>query len=128
MRVCLMTPFSWSVPHDVNDHVAGVAGELRKLGHTATVLAPSGKAADLREGRRSLADGADAELIALGPSVPITRRSSMGLPVGARANLTIALARGGWDVVHGFEPGLPSLSYLALRPARRSSVASSFSR
>jgi predicted metal-dependent phosphoesterase TrpH len=127
MRVCLVTPFSWSVPHDVNDHVAGVAAELRKLGHTVTVLAPSSKAADLREGRRSLADGADAELIALGPSVPISRRSSMGLPVGARANLTIALTRGGWDVVHGFEPGLPSLSYLALRHARSISVASFFS-
>src|SRR6478672_7380646 len=127
MRVCLVTPFSWSVPHEVNDHVAGVAAELRKLGHRVTVLAPSGKAADLREGRRSLADGADAELIALGPSVPISRRTSMGVPVGSRASLTIALTRGGYDVVHGFEPGLPSLSYLALRHARTISVASFFS-
>jgi predicted metal-dependent phosphoesterase TrpH/glycosyltransferase involved in cell wall biosynthesis len=127
MKVCLVTPFSWSVPHEVNDHVAGVAAELRKLGHRVTVLAPSGKAADLREGRRSLADGADAELIALGPSVPISRRTSMGVPVGSRASLTIALTRGGYDVVHGFEPGLPSLSYLALRHARTISVASFFS-
>src|SRR3954469_17324207 len=95
MRVCLVTPFSWSLPHEVNHHVAGVAAELRRLGHSVTVLAPSSKAADLREGRRALADGADADLIALGPSVPISRRSSMGVPVGARASLTIALARGG---------------------------------
>jgi predicted metal-dependent phosphoesterase TrpH len=127
MRVCLVTPFAWSVPHEVNDHVDGVAAELRNLGHTVTVLAPSSKAADLRKGRRSLADGADAELIALGPSVPISRRTSMGLPVGARANLTIALTRGDWDVVHGFEPGLPSLSNLALRHAHTISVASFFS-
>ena len=33
MRVCLVTPFAWSLPHEVNDHVAGVAAELRKLGH-----------------------------------------------------------------------------------------------
>src|SRR6476646_11749303 len=127
MRICLVTPFSWSVPHEVNDHVAGVAAELRKLGHRVTVLAPSGRAADLREGRRSLANGADADLIALGPSVPISRRTSMGVPVGSRASLTIALTRGGYDVVHGFEPGLPSLSYLALRHARTISVASFFS-
>ena len=127
MRICLVTPFSWSVPHEVNDHVAGVAAELRKLGHRVTVLAPSGRAADLREGRRSLADGADADLIALGPSVPISRRTSMGVPVGSRASLTIALTRGSYDVVHGFEPGLPSLSYLALRHARTISVASFFS-
>jgi predicted metal-dependent phosphoesterase TrpH/glycosyltransferase involved in cell wall biosynthesis len=127
MRVCLATPFSWSLPHEVNDHVAGVADELRKLGHSVTVLAPSSKAADLRAGRRALADGADADLIALGPSVPISRRSSMGVPVGARASLTIALTRGAYDVVHGFEPGLPSLSYLALRHSYTISVASFFS-
>src|SRR4051794_4542821 len=51
----------------------------------------------------------------------------MGVPVGARAALTIALTRGGYDVVHGFEPGLPSLSYLALRHARTIAVASFFS-
>ena len=44
----------------------------------------------------------------------------MGVPVGVRANLALALAPGRYDVVHGFEPGLPSLSYLALRDAQRS--------
>jgi len=127
MRVCLVTPFAWSVPHDVNDHVAGVAAELRKLGHSVTVLAPSSRAADLRDGRRSLRGDADADVIAIGPAVPISRRSSMGVPVGWRANLTIALARGRYDVVHGFEPGLPSLSYLALRSSQTISVASFFS-
>ncbi len=38
----------------------------------------------------------------------------MGVPVGVRANLRLALARGRYDLVHGFDPGLPSLSYLAL--------------
>jgi phosphatidyl-myo-inositol alpha-mannosyltransferase len=127
MRICLVTPFAWSVPHEVNDHVAGVAKELRKLGHSVTVLAPSSRAADLRTGRRSLRGDADGDVIALGPAVPISRRSSMGVPVGSRARLTIALSRGGYDVVHGFEPGLPSLSYLALRYARTITVASFFS-
>ena len=43
----------------------------------------------------------------------------MGVPVGVRASLSLALARGRFDVVHGFEPGLPSLSYLALRDSGR---------
>ena len=127
MRVCLVSPFAWSQPHEVNDHVAGVAKELRALGHSVTVLAPSGKAADLRAGRRALRGNADAQTIAIGPALPVSRRSSMGVPVGARANLTIALTRGGYDVVHAFEPGLPSLSYLALRDARTIAVASFFS-
>ena len=123
LRVCLVTPFAWSRPHDVNEHVAGIAAELRALGHSVTVLAPSTRAADLIAGRRALLDGGRDEVIALGPAVPVSRRSRIGVPVGARANLSLALAGGGYDVVHGFEPGLPSLSYLALRDSRALAVA-----
>ena len=124
LRVCLVTPFAWTRPHDVNEHVAGIARELRVLGHDVTVLAPSTRAADLIAGRRALLDGGGGDVIALGPAVPVSRRSRIGVPVGVRANLSLALARGGYDVVHGFEPGLPSLSYLALRDAHAFAVAS----
>jgi predicted metal-dependent phosphoesterase TrpH/glycosyltransferase involved in cell wall biosynthesis len=127
LRICLVTPFSWSQPHDVNEHVAGLAAGLRDLDHAVTVLAPSGRAADLLAGRRALQDGLEADVIALGPTLPISRRSRIGVPVGVRANLALALARGRFDVVHGFEPGLPSLSYLALREARALSAATFFS-
>src|SRR5207244_8557845 len=123
LRICLVTPFAWSQPHDVNEHVAGIAKELRVLGHTVTVLASSNRARDLAAGRRALLDGLESEVIALGPAVPISRRSRIGVPVGARANLALALALGRFDVVHGFEPGLPSLSYLALRDAQAMTVA-----
>ena len=127
LRICLVTPFSWSQPHSVNEHVEGVAAELRALGHTVTVLAPSNRARDLAAGRRALQQGAPAEVIALGPAVPISRRSQMGVPVGIRANLALALNEGRYDVVHCVEPGLPSLSYLALRDAASLSVAAFFS-
>ena len=78
------------------------------------MLAPSGRPADLA-GRRALARGDGAETIAIGTAVPVSRRSSLGVPVGVRANLRLALQQGRFDVVHGFEPGLPSISYLALR-------------
>ena len=123
LRVCLVSPFAWSRPHDVNEHVAGLAGGLRALGHDVTVLAPSTRAADLAAGRRALLDGADADFIALGPAIPVSRRSRIGVPVGVRANLALALARGRFDVVHGFEPALPSLSYLALRESHALGVA-----
>jgi predicted metal-dependent phosphoesterase TrpH/glycosyltransferase involved in cell wall biosynthesis len=123
LRICLVTPFAWSQPHDVNEHVAGVARELRTLGHSVTVLAPSNRARDLAAGRRALLNGLNADVVALGPAVPISRRSRIGVPVGARANLSLALALGRFDVVHGFEPGLPSLSYLALRDAQALAVA-----
>ncbi len=123
MRICFVTPFAWSQPHDVNEHVDGVARSLRGLGHEVTVLAPSTRTADLLAGRRTLHGGRAAEVIAVGPAVPISRRSQMGVPVGVRANLALALAQGGYDVVHGFEPGLPSLSYLALRDTAALTVA-----
>jgi predicted metal-dependent phosphoesterase TrpH len=123
MRICLVTPFAWSQPHDVNDHVAGAASALRASGHSVTVLAPSTRAADLLAGRRALLHGEPAEVIAVGPAVPVSRRSQLGVPVGVQANLRQALAQGDYDVVHGFDPGLPSLSYLALRDTDALAVA-----
>jgi predicted metal-dependent phosphoesterase TrpH len=124
VRICLVTPFAWSQPHDVNEHVRGVGDGLRRLGHDVTVVAPSTRAADLLEGRRILQRHAEsAGVIAVGPAVPISRRSQMGVPVGVRANLALALAAVDYDVVHGFEPGLPSLSYLALRETDALTVA-----
>ena len=113
----------------MNEHVAGVAQELRVLGHAVTILASSGRAAELAAGRRALQNGAlgDSELLAIGPAVPISRRQP-----GRRARRSpreprLALAHGRFDVVHGFEPALPSLSYLALREAESLTLATFFS-
>src|SRR5436305_232882 len=129
VRIALVTPFAWSQPHDVNEHVACLAQELQRRGHSVTVLAPSNRARDLAAGRRALLGAFDQppELIAIGPAVRISRRSRMGVPVGVRASLSLALARGRFDLVHGFEPGLPSLSYLALRDSAALTVATFFS-
>jgi predicted metal-dependent phosphoesterase TrpH len=124
VRICFVTPFSWSQPHEANEHVAGCAAALRRRGHEVTVLTPSGRASDLLAGRRTLARGRlEAEVIAVGPAVPVSRRSRVGVPVGARANLALAVRSGEFDVVHGIEPGLPSLSYLALLDAETMTAA-----
>jgi predicted metal-dependent phosphoesterase TrpH/glycosyltransferase involved in cell wall biosynthesis len=123
LRICLVTPFSWSQPNEANDHVAGVAAALNRREHDVTVLAPSGRAADLLAGRRALARGELGDVVALGRALPISRHSRLGVPVGVRANLALALQRGGFDVVHAFEPGLPSLSYLALLEAETLTAA-----
>jgi len=127
LRICFVTPFAWSQPHEVNAHVEGTAAALRRRGHEVTVLAPSSRARDLLAGRRALQHGIDAEVIAVGPSIPLSRRTNMGVPMAVRANLRVALARGRYDVVHGFEPGLPSLSYLALTSAHALTAATFFS-
>jgi glycosyltransferase involved in cell wall biosynthesis len=127
LRICFVTPFAWSQPHEVNAHVAGAAEALRARGHDVTVLAPSSRARDLLAGRRALQRGDDLDVIAIGPSVPLSRRTNMGVPVAVRANLRLALMKGQFDVVHGFEPGLPSLSYLALTMTHALTTATFFS-
>ncbi len=123
MRICLVTPFAWSRPHEVNEHVGGIAVTLRELGHEVTVIAPSTRAGDRLAGRRALAAPGHADFVAVGPAMPISRKSQMGVPVGVRANLSLALEQGRYDIVHAFEPGLPSLGYLALREAEALTVA-----
>src|SRR5262249_61939426 len=108
LRVCLVTPFSWSQPHDVNEHVAGVATGLRTLGHDVTVLAPSGRARDLLDGRRALAAGAGRGVVAVGPAFPISRRGSMGGPAGVPANPSLPPAPRPRDPLHTTAPGAPT--------------------
>jgi predicted metal-dependent phosphoesterase TrpH/glycosyltransferase involved in cell wall biosynthesis len=128
LRICMVTPFSWSRPHPVNEHVAGAAAELRRLGHDVVILAPSNRARDLAAGRRALRRLVDdgeplAGVVTLGPAVRVSRRSRLGVPVGVRANLALALATDRFDLVHAHEPGVPSLSYLALSRTRSLAVA-----
>ena len=79
LRVALVTPFAWSQPHDVNEHVAGLAGELRARGHTSPCSRRrTAPATSPRAGARSPSGLADAEFVALGPAVPISRRSRDG--------------------------------------------------
>ncbi len=127
LRICFVTPFSWSQPHDVNEHVRGAAEALRRRGHTVTIIAPSSRAADLLEGRRALQRGVVGDVVAIGAAVPTSLTERVALPMGVRANLAATLAIGAFDVVHGFEPGLPSLSSAALLEAETTTAATFFS-
>jgi predicted metal-dependent phosphoesterase TrpH len=128
LRVCMVTPFSWSQAHPVNDLVTAAAEELRHRGHEVVVFCPSNRASELTAGRRALRRlGRRGErlagTVALGPAVPVSRRTGAALPLAARANLELALRADPFDVVHVHDPALPGLSYLALRDARTLTVA-----
>ena len=90
MKICLVTPFGWSQPHDVNEHVAGIANELRALGHSVTVLAPSARTADLIAGRRALARGEDAEVIAIAGNHDHPAMLDAYRPLAGAAGITLA--------------------------------------
>ena len=83
----MVTPFAWSQPHPVNEHVQAASEELRRRGHEVVVLAPSNRAVDLAQGRRALrrlsAQGEPLEgVVALGPAVPVSRKSRAPWRVG----------------------------------------------
>ena len=111
------------MPHDTNEHVAGLADALRGRGHAVVVLAPSLRSAELLAGRRALQTGELDGVVAVSRAVPVSPRSAVGIPVGVRANVATALRRGDFDVVHGFDPGVPGLGYVALLEAQTTTAA-----
>lgn len=124
LRICLVTPHAWSLPHDTNEHVGGVADALRARGHHVVVLAPSSRSGDLLAGRRALQRGELDGVVALTRAVSVSPRSAVGMPIGVRASIATALRRGAFDIVHGFDPGVPGLSHVALLEAKTATAAS----
>jgi len=138
LKLCLASPFALAGAHPVAEHVRGVATALAARGHRVTVLAPSSSTRALRSGRRRLRalDGGDDEAlialdgeplqVAVAPAVPLRqrgRRRGAGIPVGARANVALAVGQGGFDIVHAFEPILPGVATSALRHSPGLTVA-----
>jgi predicted metal-dependent phosphoesterase TrpH/glycosyltransferase involved in cell wall biosynthesis len=138
LKLCLASPFALAGAHPVAEHVRGVATALAARGHRVTVLAPSPSTRALRSGRRRLRalDGGDDEAlialdgeplqVAVAPAVPLRqrgRRRGAGIPVGARANVALAVGQGGFDIVHAFEPILPGVATSALRHSPGLTVA-----
>ena len=108
LRVGLVCPYSVDRPGGVQNHVLGLAGALRDLGHRPAVLAPG----DLGP--------ADGEFTSAGPALPVPYNGSIARvsfgPVTA-ARVRRWLRQGDFDLVHLHEPITPSIALLALRHA-----------
>ncbi|MDX6551740.1 MAG: hypothetical protein QOH74_228, partial [Gaiellales bacterium] len=138
LSICLVCPYAISGGHPVAEYVRNEATGLAERGHRVTVLAPSSSSRALRSGRermRALATGDRSALqalpgeplaVAVGPALPQRQRGrggGAGLPVGASANVALAVGEGGFDVVHAHEPVAPGLATAALRHTRGLTVA-----
>jgi phosphatidylinositol alpha-mannosyltransferase len=116
LRVGLVCPYSFDRPGGVQNHVLGLAGALRGLGHHPAVLAP---------GELPAVDP-DLVFTSAGPALPVPYNGSIARvsfgPVTA-GRVKRWLRQGGFDLVHLHEPITPSISLQALRFAEVPVVA-----
>ena len=110
MNVAIASPYSWTCPGGVNNHVAGLARELRAHGHAVTIIAPDDRC-----------DEDSANFVSAGRSVPIPANGSVAriaIAPGTGGRIRKALRSMDLDVLHVHEPLVPLVSTSAVKAAR----------
>ena len=106
MRVGLVTPYSWTVPGGVNDHIANLAYQLERRGHEPWVLGPVGGPG---RSRQQLPE----RFIPVGSAVPFRSNGSkayINTCFWMLQRMERILAANPFDILHCHEPCTPSVS------------------
>ena len=109
MRVALVSPYSWSHPGGVNNHLEGLGTELLGHGHEVTIIAPGSGTVP-----------AGIEFVSAGMPVPVRANGSvarLALSPTVYHRVRRALSSG-FDIVHVHEPLVPMVSLSAVASAR----------
>ena len=111
LRIALVSPYSWTVPGGVNEHVRNLAAQLDGQGHEAWIIAPSGSV------RRRDKSPRPERFISVGVAVAVNSN-------GSRAHVNtwpLMLQRmerllddHDFDLIHAHEPCTPSVSASAV--------------
>jgi phosphatidylinositol alpha-mannosyltransferase len=109
MKIGLVSPYDWSYPGGVRDHVWHLANEFIRLGHDVRILAPaSGPKSKLTE----------KYIYKMGGTTPIPINGSIAriiLDPSIALRVRRVLRREHFDVIHVHEPLVPGLSQTVLR-------------
>ncbi len=107
MKIALVSPYDYSVPGGVNNHISHLAGEFTRLGHDACILVPSSEqVADER------VINASSAII----SVPFAGSiAHISLSPRTYRRTKRILQEGRYDVLHLHEPLMPTLPLAVLR-------------
>ncbi len=113
MRILFVSPYDWSMPGGVNNHIGTLSDQFRRWGHEVTILAPA-----------SDPEGAEQDCVVMGRPLAVPASGSM-----ARISFTwkgraieSLLAEGAFDIVHLHEPLMPLLPYQVLRHSQAANV------
>ena len=138
-KIGMLTPYAWTVPGGVNQHIAALAERFTAMGHRVTIIAPSDDKAQVREGRRRVravllgkreavfdADEPYPRYFLAGGTYPVRYNRSTSViaaPVDLISNIDVFLESEDLDILHLHEPFVPSLGWTALRHATCPMVA-----
>ena len=114
MRIGLVSPYAWTVPGGVNNHVMSLVRHLEHAGHEVYVIAPAG---DLERSQPPLPE----RFISAGRAFPVRANGSVAYVNGSffmLGKMSRILAPLDLDVVHVHEPTIPSVGAAATMMSR----------
>src|SRR6266581_647377 len=116
MKIGLVSPYDWSYPGGVRDHVWHLASEFISMGHDVRIMAPaSGPKGKLTE----------KYIYKMGRTTPIPINGSIArilLDPSIAVRVRRVLQREHFDIIHVHEPLVPGLSQAVLRYSRTVTV------
>ena len=116
MKIGLVSPYDWSYPGGVRDHVWHLAEQFISMGHDVRILAPASGA----KGKVP-----EKHILKMGGTTPIPINGSIArinLDPSLSQRVRVVLQRERFDVVHVHEPLVPGLSQQVLRGSRTLTV------
>ena len=117
MKIALVSPYDFSHPGGVSEHIAHLRAEFLRLGHNVTVLAPRARQGGLEIGRDFYGIGRTVSIPGNGSTVRLT------FDVTLYAAVKALMRAERFDVVHLQEPLLPVLPYMVLLNSQAINVA-----
>ncbi len=119
MRIGLVSPYAWTVPGGVNNHVMSLVRHLERAGNEVYVIAPAG---DLRGSETTI----PTNFISAGRAFPVRSNGSVAYVNGSffmLGKMSRILAPLELDVVHVHEPTIPAVGAAATMMAKVPVVA-----
>ncbi|HKV57555.1 MAG TPA: glycosyltransferase family 4 protein [Ktedonobacteraceae bacterium] len=116
MKIGLVSPYDWSYPGGVRDHVSHLAEQFISMGHDIRILAPASGI----QGKKP-----EKFILKMGGTTPIPINGSIArinLDPSLSQRVRAVLQRERFDVVHVHEPLVPGLSQQVLRSSRTLTV------
>jgi phosphatidyl-myo-inositol alpha-mannosyltransferase len=114
MRIAIVSPYTWTVPSGVNNHILCLRHQLETRGHDVWVIAPAGTIA-------RPAKNLPTNFVSVGRSIPVRSNGSVAYANAwplMMQRMEKIFARHHFDLIHVHEPTIPSVGAAATMASR----------